>query len=233
MRSAHFTVIHYQLYAVDTSSDPGIGCSIITAKDTHMPKVKYTQLVTTVSGAIADAYGEFQSLRDELSEWRDNLEEKLSYTDKYQQVSDATDILDGFADNEPDVDTSLGDIAVTATHGRKPSNKSPYPRWLRRDNAVALLDGAISSLEDHIATLEERIDATEAFIHEFEEADAERTAEIATAMADYELEEISTSILEMLRDQLESERLDAEELRDQLDSEKAEAESVEFHGMYG
>lgn len=182
-----------------------------------MSKVKYTSVTTTIEGAIADAYSELQELRDEMSEWRDNLEERFSHTDKYSQVSDAADALDQIADDAPEVDGPLGDITVTANHGRKASTKSPYPRWLRRDNATSLMDGAISALEDHIATLDEKISELETAIEE------------ATALADYK----SVDSLTELKDQLETEKSTAEELRDQLDSHKSEAEAVEFPGMYG
>lgn len=198
-----------------------------------MSKVKYTSVTTTIEGAIADAYSELQELRDEMSEWRDNLEERFSHTDKYSQVSDAADALDQIADDAPEVDGPLGDITVTASHGRKASTKSPYPRWLRRDNATSLMDGAISALEDHIATLDEKITELETAIEELEKPTAERTAEIASALADYKLNEISIDSLTELKDQLETEKSTAEELRDQLDSHKSEAEAVEFPGMYG
>lgn len=195
-----------------------------------MTKVKYTSVTTTIEGAIADAYSELQELRDEMNEWRDSLEERFSHTDKYSQVSDAADALDQIADDAPEVDGPLGDIPVTASHGRKASTKSPYPRWLRRDNATSLMDGAISALEDHIATLDEKITELETAIEELEKPTAER---VATALADYELNEISVDSLTELKDQLETEKAEAEELRDQLDSHKSEAEAVEFPGMYG
>lgn len=143
-------------------------------------KIKYTQIETTVEGAVAGFFQDVQELRDEMTEWRDNMEEKLSQTDKYSQVSECADALDSVADSEPDIPEELGDVKVTVQHGKKSSKKSPYPRWLRLGNAIAQLDGAVSALEEYIADklpegneppddeTQEKIDAAEEFKDQLE-----------------------------------------------------------------
>lgn len=39
---------------------------------------------------VSDAYSEIQSLAEEMGEWRDNMEEKLSHTEKFERVRNLT-----------------------------------------------------------------------------------------------------------------------------------------------
>lgn len=62
---------------------------------------------SAVEVTIEDALGygpEIAALAEEMGEWRDNLEEKLSHTDKYERVSEAADTLEN-ADVESLCDT--------------------------------------------------------------------------------------------------------------------------------
>jgi len=68
----------------------------------------YKKVKTSVSAALADGASVISELAEEMGEWRDNLEEKLSHTDKYERVSEAAELLEG-SDME-----SLCDALVTA-----------------------------------------------------------------------------------------------------------------------
>jgi hypothetical protein len=101
----------------------------------------------TISDAISEGFSEIQSLRDEITEWKDNMEEKMSSTDKYQQVSECADTLDEIADSEDDCLPPIhAEDAVKWVTQKKKSKKSPYPRWLRMQNAVNALEAAKDAL---------------------------------------------------------------------------------------
>lgn len=125
------------------------------AKRKTVGAYKAVQQKTTVSGAISDAYSELQSLRDEMSETADNMQEKMSQTSKYQAVEEARDALDGFCDNEPDVPDGVSVLEVTYIEmvnrrkGRGPSRNT------RCSNAVSLLEGVITAINAHAEDLED------------------------------------------------------------------------------
>lgn len=201
-----------------------------------MPKIIHTTLKSPVSGAISDAFSTFQELRDEMAEWANNMEEKFGSTQKYEDVRGAADALDGFADNEPtDIPEAIADDEITLTAGRKSSKKSPHPRYLRRDNAVASLDAVMSHIEEKKATLEEVVNQLDTAASDFEDADPVRTAEIVKLFqthGDSDLE-VSIETIEELKSNYESVVHDLGELYDELDNAKSEAEGVEFPGMFG
>lgn len=107
----------------------------------------------TITDALSTGFSEIQSLRDELTEWKDNLEEKLSHTDKYQRVSDCADSLDEIADCEDEcVPPIHTEETVDWVEQKKASKKSPYPRWLRLQNAVNALEAVKAQLEILVET---------------------------------------------------------------------------------
>lgn len=135
-----------------------------------------------LASVVGDAFGVLQSLRDEMREWADNLENgNLGHTQKCQDVASCADELDNVADDEPEVPASLGDLEVTYTEmvnrrkGRGPS------RATQRDNATGMLEAAIQALD----ALEEQT----------EEAETPENEELAEALE----QEIQT-----LRDELQN-----------------------------
>lgn len=111
-----------------------------------MAKLVSTTQKTTIGGAIEEAFSEIESLRDEMTEWRDNMEERLSHTEKYERVSECADALDNV--REIDVPDSLRDVPVEIVHQRKASKKSPYPRWVRLQNASNALEAVKWMIEE-------------------------------------------------------------------------------------
>ncbi len=59
-----------------------------------MAQGKYVGVTSTVTSLISDAGSIVEELKDEMSEWRDNLEEKFSATEKYERVNEAADALE-------------------------------------------------------------------------------------------------------------------------------------------
>lgn len=107
--------------------------------------IKYTEVKCTVADAISNGFTDLSDLADEMSEWRDNMEEKLSNTSKYQEVSDCVDQLDNCRDDPTsDLPEALSSLPVTYSVG----SKRKEPRWLRRDNAVAAIQAAKDALEE-------------------------------------------------------------------------------------
>lgn len=118
---------------------------------------KFTTSSFCVTDAIENGLSELQELRDEMQSWRDGMEDKLSHTDKYQQVSDACDALDSSDTSIEIDDEDAGDRRVDVSLG----SKRRMPRWLRRDNAVAMLSAARDSLEALADELESEVNDAE------------------------------------------------------------------------
>lgn len=109
-------------------------------------KIKYTEVKGTVGDAISAGFSELEELGQEMREWADNVEEKLSHTEKYERVNECAETLEGFDEVEV-ADSVLNELDCSYQHGMKASKKSPYPRWLRRDNAVAAIRAAAETLQ--------------------------------------------------------------------------------------
>lgn len=97
-----------------------------------------------IAEGVSEAYGEIQSLAEEMRGWADNMEEKLSHTEKYERVSECADTLEQYTD-EPDMD-DLPDMEITI-QDLKPKRRG-YSRADRLSQALAIFDLAISACED-------------------------------------------------------------------------------------
>ena len=59
------------------------------------------EVQSTIGGAIEFAVSEIQSLRDEITDWRDNLDgANMSHMPKYDEVSECADYLDNIDDED-------------------------------------------------------------------------------------------------------------------------------------
>lgn len=174
--------------------------------------VKNTTHTASILGAVEGFYSDIEELASEMGEWRDNLEEKFSQTEKYSNVSECADALENITDNgdAPDVLSEGDDKEVTYTHGKKSSSKSPYPRWLRRDNAVNMVRAAIEAIDARISSIQEQRDAEDEMS---EEARAFAEAQGATSVDD----QIS----------------ELEEYKNSLEEHADEADGIEFPGAFG
>lgn len=113
--------------------------------------------------AVSDAFGEFQCLAEEMGDWRDSMEEKLSHTSKYEIISDCTDTLEQNMD-EIDcpkvVEDLLADTQISVgmmVLNRKKSRSGPS-RQTRFDNAVSTLSAAVDELSAIIDNNEDAAD---------------------------------------------------------------------------
>lgn len=113
--------------------------------------------VETVTLKLSEALGhpgDLDDLRDDMTEWRDNLESGgLEHTDKYQAVSEAADALESICSemesaceallealkDHPVLDIEI-DVSTMRPYGRSPA------RWLRLENATSPVQAALGKL---------------------------------------------------------------------------------------
>lgn len=108
-----------------------------------MARFKTGEHKTTLADAISGAFSDVTDLASEMREWADNMEERLSHTEKYERVSECADTLEQNQD-EPTVVNGLGDIEVTYSV----MQHKQLPRWARLDNAKAAVQACIDALSD-------------------------------------------------------------------------------------
>lgn len=63
---------------------------------------KSEEFTMSADAALAHARSIIEDLASEMAEWRDNMEEKLSATAKYEEVSEAADTLDNALNECPE-----------------------------------------------------------------------------------------------------------------------------------
>lgn len=172
---------------------------------------KRTTITTTstISGLINDFYSISQELRDELQEWKDNIEEKFSGTDKYSRLEEAVGYLEEFCESEPDSNLPGCDEEFSRTYW--PMKKKPS-RADRMGEAIDQANAAIARLTELKEALEEKEEARVAA----DMANDDVASETGNPDAG---EEIDTTIYDDL----------ISELEDHIGT----AENVEFPGMFG
>ena len=133
-------------------------------------KRKLIERQVSIADAVSEAFGEFQSLGEEMRSWADSMEEKFSSTDKYSRVSETADILESC--NEPDHPQHAQDTVITVID--PPAKKRGYSRADRCSQACMLLDYAMEALETKIEALGENDttakDELESYRDEIDEA---------------------------------------------------------------
>lgn len=133
-----------------------------------MPKFKRVERTTTVEAAFEDAKADIESLRDEMTEWAENMESNgMEQLPKYDEVNEAKESLESAVSSLEDVDISTLPDALRETEVKytevRPYGRKPEPRWMRLSNCVSMLHAAkdaISAAEDE--SLQEKVDAEEA-----------------------------------------------------------------------
>lgn len=114
----------------------------------------------TVADAIDAGKGEMECLKEEMESWRDNMEEKLSQTPKYEEVSEVCNILDTVVENldcmcELDSDVGVEELSLVLSTKKKMSRND------RMSEAILYLDEAKSAIDSRIETLDEHIQEVE------------------------------------------------------------------------
>jgi chromosome segregation ATPase len=166
----------------------------------------------TIADCLNNAKDEIESLSDEMSSWRDNMEgTNLEYTSKYETVSESADMLEDQLGSLENVISEIEEIEgfdlqktteVTLTESRKPSRRD------RLDMATAYLSAAKDELQDQVDEMREKV-------RQLEELD------VLTPEQKEEMDKLEQSA-DSMEDQL-----------NELDNIISELEGIEFPGMYG
>lgn len=117
-------------------------------------------------GESCTDFGEIEELKDEMGEWRDNLEgNDMTHLPKYEEVSEAADTLDNAwseletygADLESALEgTEHAEAEIEYTQ-MTPYKGRSYPRWMRMANSVAPLRAVV----EYIDAIEDPADGDE------------------------------------------------------------------------
>lgn len=156
---------------------------------------KTVVLEMTIEGAVSDAFSDLESLRDEMTDWRDAMEDKLSHTDKYSQVSDTADALD-VVDNTIDVPAEIQGVAIQAGQMVNRNKRKGCSRSVRCSNVGMLLEAAKEGAE---VVLTDGVDEGDEELPELLEEDIARgermllTAELRQAIEQF-VDEVSELI---------------------------------------
>lgn len=123
----------------------------MTMKTISAKNKRAVQIEIDIENAIADAFSQISELGDEMDQWRDGLEERLSHTQKYDEVSQAADELTYI--EEPD--TSQVNLDLSTTIVATQDQRKRLSRAARRDNATSLMRAVADRLDEEIQLLEE------------------------------------------------------------------------------
>lgn len=127
----------------------------------QLARYKSETISTTASTALSDARAEIESLQEEMSEWRDNMEEYFSETDKFQRVSDAADALEELLNGIPeDVPDAISELNVSFSNYK--AGRRGIPRWARLSNAMSAIEAVRETVEEAINDLQSFVDECEA-----------------------------------------------------------------------
>lgn len=105
-------------------------------------KIEPVKREIRLADAVSEAFSTYEDLGSQMRDWADNLEERLSHTQKYEDVSSAADTLEGLS--APEVPSAVADIPVTFHD--LPARKRGYSRADQCSQAGAILDACIEAL---------------------------------------------------------------------------------------
>lgn len=167
-----------------------------------------------LSELVGDAVGEVESLKEEIEEWRDNLDNaNMTHLPKYDEVSEAADALETAQsqaeDAQSEFDNLPDDVKTSVTPYRYGKTKS---RSSRAGEAGAMLRVVADRLR------------------ELEEAKTERLDQIAKATSADDLSKTDSDALEA--EQAKLEEADYETAAESLGQAADELDNVSFPGMY-
>lgn len=133
-----------------------------------MGRKKPREATQSIESAVSAAFSDIEELKDELTEWYDNMPEGPKNGEKGEALQEAINGLE--ADSEPTVPSEVDsfDVTYNVMTGR-------LSRANRRDNAVAMLSAVASYVEKYISEIEDEnadadTDELESFKAECEDA---------------------------------------------------------------
>lgn len=180
-----------------------------------MGSTRVKRASSSVEDAVSIAFGEMESIKDELEEWYGNLPENFQNGEKGEAIQEAISAIDG-APSEPSVPDCAGELTCEYTEY---SGKIGRPK--RRDTAVSAARAAADACRAKVEELQAMT---------FDEPDdpepEESGAVNGTDLADNDEEE-------MTEDERDTAVQELEEFAEECENAADEWENVEFPGMYG
>lgn len=173
------------------------------------------ELTVPLFDAVTTALDDIGSLRDEMEEWRDNLDNaNMSHMPKYEEVSEAVDALDSAtdylsADDTPDI---LRQVPVRFAQ----STKKRMSRGDRMANVTAILYAIQTAVQDMGEKLDDEQDGV-----------SEKLAE-----TDPPVSEEERLVMEGRLDTLDELKGEVEDFNQNVEEVISNAEGVCFPGMY-
>jgi hypothetical protein len=188
--------------------------------------LRAAHFTATVDGLVSDAYGEFESLASELSDWYDALPESFQQGDKGSQLEDAKGILENLS--PPDVPPSVAELKVVYIPAEDASSRAD-----RCSDAC----GRLTAAKEAVAEYREELETLKIT------SGAEAKAAFVKLVPLFDDDGEMTKILKALCEGSDDEALqkfeedfredgDAENMISELENAIGEAEGVEFPGMY-
>lgn len=169
------------------------------------------KLVTsTIDGAFEEGKSEVECLKDEITEWKDNMESNsMENLPKFDEVSECADAIESGMDtlDSLEVPECLQGVEVTYTVDTRRKAQS---RNGRMGNALSALDAAKAGAE--------------AWLEDNEELEANED--------DEERDEEDELVTQAEADEREEQRSAVEEFINELENAYGELEGVSFPGMY-
>jgi hypothetical protein len=111
-------------------------------------QLRTKHFTSTVDSLMDDAFSEFESLKEELESWYENLPEQFQQGDKGNMIEEAMNTLDQI--DRPDIPDNAGTIEVYHQPAEKVESRSD-----RCSEAVSIVQDIISALNDKAEELRE------------------------------------------------------------------------------
>lgn len=169
-----------------------------------MPKSKPPVRESTVADAWESFKSTTEELQEEMSSWRDAIEEKFSATEKYERISETSDILEN-------VFSSADSADVDALPEALASKTVSYPGLLKAKSRAARLAEATNAGRAALEAVQDWKDAADEYLSDKEDSDE--------SDKDVEWTEENVSA--------------ADNFLTYAEDALSEAESIEFPGMFG
>lgn len=190
-------------------------------------RYKTAQYTGTVSGAIEGAVSDVEGLKDDIDNWKSNMESaSMEHMPKYDEVSECYDALEELHGELEgiDLDSLPDDIknaSITYTVMSPYGRKAP-PRWMQLSNA----ESAASAAKDRIEAA--RDEASEQA--ELPECDCTDPPENADEWSDEH--EVDCPLYSENNEDLTPEEVDWDTPIDELDNAISKFGDINFPGMY-
>ena len=121
---------------------------------------------STLEALVCDAYCAVEELRDEITEWQENLEcNDMDHLPKYEEVSEAAAQLDQAVDELDTLNNLVGELPDEIQNQRLDytydSRRKAWARWGRLSNGQVMAQVALEAGREALAAAQEKADEAE------------------------------------------------------------------------